>query len=80
MEIKKDDIILVKLVHKEDKNNLIEELYTGDYYEGKNIVDVICTELKTELNAYNIKNISIYNKYDINNTEDISIRIYRSLI
>ena len=79
MIIKSNDIILVKLVHKEDKNHFREELLIGDYYQGKSISQAIDEELRMDLNAYFIKDISVYDKYDINNTEDISIRIYRSL-
>ena len=80
MEIKQNDIILIKLVNKKDNNDFIEELFTGDYYEGEKLLDVIYKELREDLNAYSIKDISIYDKYDINNKEDIAIRVYRSLI
>ena len=80
MKIKQNDIILIKLVNKKDKDDFIEELFIGDYYEDKNILDVIYKELSEDLNTYFIKDISIYDKYDINNKEDITIKVYRSLI
>lgn len=80
MKIKQNDIILIKLVNKKDKDDFIEELFIGDYYEDKNILDVIYKELREDLNTYFIKDISIYDKYDINNKEDITIKVYRSLI
>ena len=80
MKIKQNDIILIKLVNKKDKDDFIEELFIWDYYEDKNILDVIYKELREDLNTYFIKDISIYDKYDINNKEDITIKVYRSLI